>query len=63
MRILVTGGAGFVPSHLCERLLADGHDVVAIDNFVTGHRRNVAAFAAHPRFRLIEADVSKGSCT
>jgi dTDP-glucose 4,6-dehydratase len=59
MRILVTGGAGFVPSHLCERLLADGHEVVAIDNFVTGHRRNVATFADNPRFRLVEADVSK----
>ncbi|MFN7145201.1 MAG: UDP-glucuronic acid decarboxylase family protein [Myxococcota bacterium] len=59
MRILVTGGAGFVPSHLCERLLRDGHEVVAVDNFVTGHRRNVATFADDPRFRLVEADVSK----
>ncbi len=59
MRILVTGGAGFVPSHLCERLLGEGHEVVAVDNFVTGHRRNIAAFANHPRFSFIEADVSR----
>ncbi len=59
MRILVTGGAGFVPSHLCERLLADGHEVVAIDNFVTGTPRNVESFAHNPNFHLIEADVSK----
>lgn len=60
MRILVTGGAGFVPSHLCERLLADGHDVVALDNFVTGHRRNLAPLQAHgERFRFIEADISQ----
>ncbi len=59
MRILVTGGAGFVPSHLCERLLADGHEVVAVDNFVTGHRRNVAGFVDHPRFTFVEADVSR----
>ena len=38
-KILVTGGAGFIGSHLCERLLADGHEVVAVDNFVTGNRR------------------------
>jgi dTDP-glucose 4,6-dehydratase len=59
MRILVTGGAGFVPSHLCERLLADGHDVVAVDNFVTGHRRNLAVLEKSPRFSFVEADVTK----
>jgi dTDP-glucose 4,6-dehydratase len=59
MRFLVTGGAGFVPSHLCERLLGDGHEVVAIDNFVTGHRRNLATFENNPRFSFVEADVSK----
>ena len=61
MRILVTGGAGFVPSHLCERLLTDGHEVVAVDNFVTGHRRNLEPLQAFgPRFRFVEADVSAG---
>ncbi len=59
MRILVAGGAGFIPSHLGERLLAVGHEVVAIDNFVTGDRRNLASFAQHPRFRFIEADISR----
>jgi dTDP-glucose 4,6-dehydratase len=59
MRICVTGGSGFVGSHLCERLLADGHQVIAVDNFVTGDRRNVAGFADHPEFELVVADVSK----
>ena len=60
MRILVTGGAGFVPSHLCERLLADGHEVVALDNFVTGKRSNVSALEPHPRFSLVQADLIAG---
>jgi dTDP-glucose 4,6-dehydratase len=59
MRILVTGGAGFVASHLCERLLRDGHEVIAVDNFVTGSRRNVASFENHRAFRLVEADVTR----
>jgi dTDP-glucose 4,6-dehydratase len=59
MRILVTGGAGFVPSHLCARLLADGHEVVAVDNFVTGHERNLAIHGDHPRFHFVRADISK----
>ena len=59
MRILVTGGAGFVPSHLCERLLVDGHEVVAVDNFVTGHRRNLIPLQAHKGFSFVEADSSK----
>jgi UDP-glucuronate decarboxylase len=53
----VTGGAGFLGSHLCERLLADGLRVVAIDNLYTGSRRNVAHLAENPDFVLIEADV------
>jgi dTDP-glucose 4,6-dehydratase len=60
MRVLVTGGAGFVPSHLCERLLADGHDVVALDNLLTGRRSNLDALADHPRFQFVEGDVIKG---
>ena len=58
MRILVTGGAGFVPSHLCERLLRDGHEVVAVDNFVTGHRRNLVTLEG-PRFTFVQADVTR----
>ncbi|MCB9759394.1 MAG: SDR family oxidoreductase [Alphaproteobacteria bacterium] len=60
MRILVTGGAGFVGSHLCERLVADGHEVVAVDNFVTGRPQNVASLRDHPRFSLVEADAIVG---
>ncbi len=59
MRILVSGGAGFIPSHLCEQLLAQGHEVVAIDNFVTGHRRNLTTLLGQPGFSFIEADVTK----
>jgi len=60
VRILVTGGAGFVPSHLCERLLADGHEVVALDNFVTGHRRNLVPLRAYAGFSFVEADLTRG---
>ncbi|APR80485.1 dTDP-glucose 4,6-dehydratase [Minicystis rosea] len=59
MRILVTGGAGFIGSHLCEHLLGEGHEVIALDNFSTGARENVAHLAAHRRFSLIEQDVMK----
>ena len=56
---VITGGAGFVPSHLAEMLLEQGHRVVALDNFVTGHRRNVAHLEANPNFELHECDVSE----
>jgi len=56
-RILVTGGAGFLGSHLCERLVAEGHDVVCLDNFFTGTRANVAHLLSHPRFELFRHDV------
>src|SRR5215469_3777518 len=59
-RILVTGGAGFVPSHLVDALINRGASVVAIDNFVTGSKENVAHLASEPRFTLVEADVSDG---
>ncbi len=57
-RILVTGGAGFIGSHLCERLLARGDEVVCVDNFYTGSRRNVAPLLADPNFELIRHDVT-----
>jgi len=54
---LVTGGAGFLGSHLCERLLAEGHRVVCVDNLLTGRRKNVAHLAGEPRFRFVEHNV------
>jgi UDP-glucuronate decarboxylase len=57
VRVLVAGGAGFIGSHLCDSLLTDGHDVVALDNFITGRRVNVAHLADHPQFELIEGDI------
>lgn len=59
LRCVVTGGAGFVGSHLCDRLLSDGHEVVAIDDFFTGNRENVAHLADEPRFTLVEHDVTE----
>jgi len=57
MRILVTGGAGFLGSHLCERLIRDGHEVICLDNFFTGRKENLAAFIGHPKFELVRHDV------
>jgi UDP-glucuronate decarboxylase len=57
MRILVTGGAGFIGSHLCDRLIAQGHEVICLDNFYTGSKRNVAHLVGNPRFELIRHDV------
>ena len=56
-RILVTGGAGFLGSHLCERLLEDGHEVICLDNFFTGRRENVAHLINEPNFELLRHDV------
>jgi len=58
MQVLVTGGAGFLGSHLCEALLNNGHRVICADNFLTGNRDNVAHLAAEPKFQLLEQDVS-----
>jgi UDP-glucuronate decarboxylase len=57
MRILVTGGAGFIGSHLCERLLAQGHDVLCLDNFFTGRRANIVQLLDNRHFELIRHDV------
>jgi dTDP-glucose 4,6-dehydratase len=57
-RVVVTGGAGFLGSHLCERLLGDGCDVIALDNFLTGSPANVAHLLDHDRFRLVKADIT-----
>jgi UDP-glucuronate decarboxylase len=57
-RILVTGGAGFLGSHLCERLLNEGHDVVCLDNYFTGQKRNVVHLIGHPYFELVRHDVT-----
>ncbi|HEX8493351.1 MAG TPA: UDP-glucuronic acid decarboxylase family protein [Pyrinomonadaceae bacterium] len=57
MRILVTGGAGFIGSHLCERLIAEGHDCICLDNFFTGRRENVFHLLDNRRFELLRHDV------
>ena len=58
MRILVTGGAGFIGSHLCDRLLAEGHSVIAMDNLITGSTDNIAHLAGHRSFLFVEHDVT-----
>jgi len=57
-RVMVTGGAGFLGSHLCERLLKDGHDVLCVDNFFTGTRDNILPLLANPHFEVIRHDVT-----
>jgi dTDP-glucose 4,6-dehydratase len=58
-RILITGGAGFIGSHLADRLLGDGHTIVAIDNLLTGHVRNISHLVGHDRFKFIKHDVTE----
>ena len=59
MRILVTGGAGFIGSHLCERLVGEGNEVLCLDNFFTGRRENILHLLDNPRFELIRHDVTE----
>lgn len=59
MRILVTGAAGFLGSHLCDRLIAEGHEVIGMDNFITGRQENLAHLAGEDRFSFIRHDVSQ----
>ena len=59
MRILVTGGAGFIGSHLCDRLVRDGHDVICLDNFFTGSKKNIAPLLQNPSFELIRHDITE----
>jgi UDP-glucuronate decarboxylase len=58
-RILITGGAGFIGSHLCERLLNEGNDVICLDNFFTGSKKNVVHLLEHPYFELVRHDVTQ----
>ncbi|OGU20193.1 MAG: NAD-dependent dehydratase [Hydrogenophilales bacterium RIFOXYD1_FULL_62_11] len=57
-RVLITGGAGFLGSHLCDRLIKDGHDVLCVDNFFTGSKTNIAHLIGHPYFELMRHDVT-----
>ncbi len=58
MKILITGGAGFIGSHLCDRFLAEGQEVICVDNFISGSRDNVSPFVSNPLFTLIEHDIT-----
>ena len=59
MRILVTGGAGFIGSHLIDRLMKQGHDIICLDNFFTGHKRNIRHWIDNPYFELIRHDITE----
>src|SRR3954463_5080008 len=58
MKVLVTGGAGFIGSHLCERLLEQGHEVLCVDNYFTGSKANIAHLANHKGFEMMRHDVT-----
>ena len=59
LRILVTGGCGFLGSHLCRRLVNEGHDVVAVDNFFTSQKTNVKDLVGKPNFEVVRHDITK----
>ena len=56
-RVLITGGSGFVGSHLCERLLNDGNEVICLDNYFTGSKKNIGALINNPHFELVRHDI------
>jgi UDP-glucuronate decarboxylase len=58
LRVLVTGGSGFIGSHLCDRLLAEGHDVLCVDNYYTGRRQNIEHLLSNPRFEALRHDIT-----
>lgn len=58
-RVLITGGAGFIGSHLCDSFLKQGHDVICMDNYSTGAQENISGFAANPRFAFVDHNVSR----
>ncbi|MFH2138257.1 MAG: UDP-glucuronic acid decarboxylase family protein [Candidatus Omnitrophota bacterium] len=62
MNILVTGGAGFLGSHLCKRFIEEGHSVICVDNFITGKKENIEELLANPKFSLVEHDISNSIC-
>ena len=57
-KILITGGAGFIGSHLCEKLLLEGNEVICVDNYFTGSKSNVKQLIDHPKFELIRHDIT-----
>jgi len=59
MRVLITGGAGFIGSHLCDRFITEGHDVICVDNFITGSEANIAHLRSKPAFAFIQHDITK----
>src|SRR5688572_4945052 len=59
MKVLITGAAGFLGSHLCDRFLAEGHSVVGVDNFITGSPANIEHLSGNPDFRFLEHDVTR----
>ena len=59
MRVLITGGAGFIGSHLCDALLGEGHHVVCLDNLLTGNERNIAHLKKEPRFEFVRQDINQ----
>ncbi len=59
MRVLITGGAGFIGSHLCDRFLAEGHSVIAMDNLITGSPANIAHLGGRPDFQFIQHDITE----